>query len=68
MEKHISSARNQDAIDWFTEELTRDPARAEHLKQALRRKIGLEPASCLREVPRRRPVEDPDDYWDNVPV
>ena len=35
MEKHISSARNQDAIDWFTEELARFNGMAEHYVEAV---------------------------------
>ena len=68
MEKRVSSAANQDAIDWFTEEVTRNPARADELKRVLRDKIGLKPEQTGVALPWRRPAEDPEDYWDNVPV
>ena len=68
MERRISPGRREDAIDWFTRELERNPSQAEHLKQVLRRKMGLAPEAVSRPVPIKRVIEDPDDYWDNVPV
>jgi hypothetical protein len=68
LENLISTAQREDAIDWFTKELARDPSRAEHLKQALRRKIGLPLEPVMRTVQPARAFEDPDEYWDNVPV
>ncbi len=57
----------RDAIDWFADEIRRDPARIEDLKDMLRAKIGLVPA-LVSASPATPDQEDPEDFWNNVPV
>ncbi len=59
---------HSDEIDQFVEALEAHPERAEELKNSLRRRLAGR--GVTRTPARAVPVdpEDPEEFWDNVPI
>jgi hypothetical protein len=66
MSKRLNAAGAIDPVDWFTNEVLRNPERADDLKDRLRRQIGL--SASTRSRTEEPDPADADDLWNNVPV
>lgn len=68
LSNHPNLAEKRDDIDRLVEEIARHPERADTIKDAFRARLSG--ANVHSVTPKRVPLEtnDPDDYWDNVPI
>ena len=66
MEKSTKNARLTDPVDWFADEIMRNPDRASDLKEALRHQMGIVSSHGVDHG--QSDEDEADDIWDNVPV
>lgn len=68
MKDATALVNDTDDIDIIVDALMRNPENADDIKTLLRQKLRAPDAVRVLKAEARQPEEEPEEFWDNLPV